>query len=77
MTKISIVINEDYNKGLRARLEKYAITQAELAREMGITPQQISHWIMQGRVPRMANIVKIETAILNIRRRRQGREPLA
>lgn len=76
MPQITIQIGANYSKELKARLDKYSITQGELARESGTSASQVSRWITTGAIPRMENIQRIETAIINIRRRRQGREPL-
>lgn len=74
--RLTIVIGDDYVAELKARLEKYAISAAELAREMDKNKQEVSRWLNSERrfgkawTPRMHNILKIEQAIIDIRRRK-------
>ena len=77
--RIEITVGKHYVDELKHRLLKYRIGRNELAREMGIPPSTISRWINrkhpetgEAMIPNMRNIEKIETAILNIRRRRRG-----
>lgn len=79
MSPLTIVVGEDYIPDLQKRMEKYGISAAELARELEKTEQEISRWFNSKRrfgkqwTPRMSNILKIEQAIIDIRRRKARR----
>lgn len=67
---------QSYMKDLARRLKKFDISQGELAREMGVQHSQVNRWF-RGKhrdsvpmIPSLANIEKIEKAILAIRRGR-------
>lgn len=75
---INVAIGENYMEELRDRLQKYGITQGELAREMGINPTQLTRWFNtksdttgKHMEPRLDNVRKIELALLAILRRKR------
>lgn len=75
---IPVDVGEDYQTGLLRRLEEYGITQREVCQEMGIHETQFSRWVARPSPDtgkpyaiRIDNVVKIEEAIHNIRRRRE------
>lgn len=76
MQRITINVSGDYTEDLKERLAKYSIGQGELAREMGVTAGQVSRWMTSDMIPRMKNIQRIEMAVINIRRGRQGKAPV-
>lgn len=76
MHRFTIDIAGDYTEDLKERLAKYSIGQGELAREMGVTAGQVSRWMTSDMIPQMKNIRRIEVAIVNIRRGRQGKSPI-
>lgn len=73
---ITIVVGEDYIPELAARMAEYCISKAELARELGKAEQEVGRWFNSKKrfgkqwTPHMRNIVKIEKAIIDIRRRK-------
>lgn len=79
MPRIEISINlnpgEDYAGNLERRLAEYEITKSELARELDMTPPELSRYFsenLERRVqPRIDTVVKIEQAVLEIRRRQR------
>src|SRR5688572_16209139 len=68
----NIIINPggNYTADLDRRLKKYHISHNELAREMKVSPSQMSRWFNKPMQPRLESIVKIEKAIVAIRARR-------
>lgn len=70
---ISLNPGEDYAGNLERRLEEYGISKAELARELQVTPPELSRYFSKDperRVqPRADTVVQIETAVLAIRRK--------
>lgn len=72
MTKprqITFTITEDYTGDLKKRLQEYGISHGALAREMDVLDSQLSRWFNKPVQPRVANIAKIEAAIVAIRKR--------
>lgn len=86
MPVIPLYVGENYSEDLRVRLDKYGISQGELARELApklatesetdpevalkSTIRQLSRWFNTPLQPSHKNIVKIEQAILAIRARK-------
>lgn len=72
--KVTIVVGDGYIPDLKARLDEEGITAAELAREMEVSKQELSRWL-NSRVssPSMANVAKIELALVNLKRRKTRR----
>ena len=69
--KITVTISENYTQELRDRLDnEYHISLGELAREMEIDRSQLARWFNTDMQPRIDNVLKIETAILKIRAKR-------
>lgn len=66
---ITVNVTGSYTKELKARLEKYGFSQGQLARESGIAPTQLSRMFRTEMTPHMANIVKIERALLELRKK--------
>jgi predicted transcriptional regulator len=64
---ISVAIDpEHYLDDLEARMQKYGITRAELAREMDVVKSQISRMFNQRMMPQMATLGKIERAMIEL-----------
>jgi predicted transcriptional regulator len=68
---ISFTITEDYTGDLKKRLAQYGISHGQLAREMGVQESQLSRWFNKPVQPRLANIMKIESAVAAIRKRQE------
>ena len=66
----TITISEDYTGDLRKRLKSYGITHGSLAREMGALESQVSRWFNKDMQPSIANVFKIEAAVVAIRKRK-------
>ena len=78
MVKVTFHAGEGYIPDLVSRMKKAGISQAGLAREMGVSPTQASRWFTTNpdrRVsPELATIEKIEEAMIRLlaRKRRMG-----
>lgn len=66
---ITLNVDENYLDDLKRRLEKYGVSQRQLAREAGYEDTDISRMFRDGISPRLEKVVKLETAILEIRKR--------
>jgi ribosome-binding protein aMBF1 (putative translation factor) len=75
--KILVTISENYTQELRERLEEQDISLGALAREMEIDRSQLARWFNTDMQPRIDNVLKIETAIINILVRREREEKRA
>lgn len=67
---VPIDVGGNYTELLKERLQKYKISHGELAREVGVSPTQLSRWFNKPIQPRLEAIAKIETAIIKIRKER-------
>lgn len=69
--RVTIVVGDGYIPDLMQRMAEDGITAVELAKESGFSKQELSRWFNQ-RVgsPSMANVAKIERALVNLRRRK-------
>jgi Predicted transcriptional regulator len=77
MAPITIVVDDNYIPTLAKRMKALRISNADLARELGKSQQEVGRWFNSARrfgkqwTPRMSNIARIEQALINIRRRRE------
>lgn len=76
---IKIRIGEDYMAKLRERLQFYEISQGQLARQMDITPSQLSRLFNRTNPsgkpmqPSLETIYRIEQSLIDILAERRGR----
>lgn len=75
---ITVAIGENYMEELRERLHKHHISQGELAREMSVSPTVLTRWFNttskttgKPMEPSLANVRRIEVALLAIMRKRR------
>ena len=79
IVNIPVDVKHGYAAHLKIRLRAHAITQREVAQEMGIDETQFSRWVGRPSADtgkpmdlRLSNALEIERAILAIIRRRQN-----
>jgi predicted transcriptional regulator len=73
MPTITIAVGQSYTAELRRRLDEYGVTNAELAREMGVHPSVFARWFRKnGTVPSLASVQRIERALHAILQRRRA-----
>jgi transcriptional regulator with XRE-family HTH domain len=69
---VEIDLNEDYVTQLKRRMDEAGVSQNALAKEIGLTPSQVSRWFTQGerRVDMLVpTALLIERALLSIQRK--------
>ena len=71
MIRLSLEQDVPYTIDLAKRLDKYSISQSELAQESGIAESQISRMLVHGVQPQLKNVVRIEDALARLRKRRR------
>lgn len=78
MPIIKVSTGASYTEELAKRLDRYGITRAELARELGKARSQISRWLNKpGHEPSMDNIIQIEEAVSKLRLKHSKHRPAA
>lgn len=69
MPVITVKIDEQYIARLRGRLADLGISLGALAWEMKVEPSQVSRWLKPDADPTVQTVVRIERAILELRKR--------
>lgn len=63
---------QDYIIKLKERMRSAGVSAAELSRTTGISPSQISRWFTTEVRPSLANIEKLERAMIRLKKRGKG-----
>jgi transcriptional regulator with XRE-family HTH domain len=74
MAVVTIQLGSGYVEDLAKRMKKHKISQAALARELGLGPSQVTRWFTKNPArkvtPQLSTAERIEEAMLRLQRRR-------